>query len=1334
MATKRFSLAPPTKGNNIFKAIDIIGVPDLEWIRKFSDGNVGISESLFNDFMEKSLAGLEGETREIFENLSNKNNTTDSWGMPGVEKTIVKSVFETQKPYIDVVLSTLDTLTTVEDIIAVLLGGSNTRSLKPKTNKKSLYAKLNGIKNELSNINQYTSPSFNSLENISLSEKLTGISDLELSNAYSKKERSVIDGNVDGEWEVLSTVYSTGDFIPGIPYNYIYRNITDESELPPEEDYEVPEPEIEDKPPVMIFDIYVDKYGDGKNIEKVTNPNMLPNDWDISSKWFGQWSGWSKDRQVFINEFESHTDELISDELAKQGIEETDIINQVKGIYKNAMPNTSDLYDQLTIGNFKSVTKLELDNDTNRTYYKRKYKDNGVGFGDYVKDNIADEWDKEDTFGYKPRKINNMWINPEADYDLRLVRVFPENSRYRPNGTRNITNVNVTNNTDELSGSNPLVYNYGDDIEISDGLDQYVYDENHDITYINPIPKTAIPSGINNMESSEFSENNNYVITKEKRSYFNNENHNRTILDKIRKSNTRVTEKLVVGTYDPTFDLFRIVDDLEFESKNDVIIKRHIDNVLLLGNYDSVTHRNSYSFIIDYIYRSLRTSLDRNHFENRESFIRNLIVKSLKESVNNGLQSLKNNLNSNLNGFLVSVNSAERKVVEEIKKPEVLYGEYENKNIWKKKQYLSGATFNTTNITNNNGNITINIPSNSAEFKPGDFLDDVTFIYVGEGHYNDSSPSNNDTLKETKFIDKGIFYIVEGIYTERKDLVDNKLRESGVSTTPPYLGDERYYKFGKQSVRRIRSIIKAISKFAKFASTVLVKIIKSSINAFQILKNPFNFIFELIMENMSDNFAAFDPGILSKFQTLGTLSGDDLRTFIEEDPTLRNFIALDLEDNYRFIFDGAGIMSLFGFNFGVNIQKLLPQLILENNGLGALFCSEPPPDRGKDMTGKYEPNGNLVNTEANSSLLDTISNRKIDLGEGGYTYEVINIEYSTGDFVQGLNYTYYYITLDNESLINKANNLIRRADEVDNKAEQIRLKMEALKEVQKALVKDPSNSYLNSLQEDLIKENGVQTNILLQFFINIIVLPIKIVICIIEYIIDFFTSLKVTELPSKIPEFLSFQWILDFFKPTKILLLLGMEINPDYSLLWFADSLVKNSKFKSIDNISDIDFGIIANSLSSYKYDVSKILSAPFLGIMPMFDAQQLPHTIFGGNKHLLNMASIFKFLEMLINEILCFLFNIFNLDKLFPCPTINLSKYADPSLSKSDIEKMLMEDDDKIGKAVDLMNNSEDYLYDITLENGEKIEGLTKLEVESYVAENPELRYKYSFGISSSV
>jgi hypothetical protein len=1056
----RFSLAPPVKGNGDLKSIDIVGFPDIEVIKKFAEGNIGVASETFNNFFEKASAGLQGETSEIFSKLSNNNNL-GGWGLQGIERVVIKSIFETQKPYMEVALAVLDSLVVVEDIIAVLLAGDELQSLKPKTNDKSLYTKLNGLKGDIDNVKKEISPSYNSFSNISDEDKLNGISIDKLNSAYENKPVDISEssGNDNFDWATVSVFYSTGTFIPEVPYKYIYRDIVEKDVSPTIEPTEIPEILDEDNDPVIIFDIWVDRYGDGKNISRITDLSLLPKDWDLGDKWNGVWDNWSNDKNQFKIEYIQYITGLLKDEFQGKNIDE-DVKKEVQEIVLNSIPFDDpniDLYEEMKKSSFhqKIFKELKLSNDSKSA----RELSNTL---------------RKSNFGYKPKKINGKWVFPEADYNLQLVKVQP---------SKDVRSNNV------ISGNKPLVYNY--DGEVLEDI----------------------------LTKSDFNQTNYSYVE---------------------------------------------------EDKSNSFLKRR--------------------------YRKDKTG-------------------------------------------------------ESVSYPDSIYGRTPD-------------------------------------------------IY---------------------FRDKGVFYIIEGVYKNRKDVKENTNNLNQNSSTSGK--SEKWYRYGTPDYRKGLSIAAASAKFAKFGATVLPNLITTATTALETLNNPFNLIFEILMEKMSDGLDAFGSDFSNDFSKLQRLQSiKEKRDFINNSDLLKKFVSIDLEGKYKFIFDGAGVLPLFGNNFGIGIKNFLPNLILEKNGLQSLGCDEKPPDRGKDISGDYKKaNDPLQNQNGFGNNQDENKGRGTNNATSQNVrqlndsdYEIVNIEYSTGDFVNGVNYKYYYITLDNQALINKAEGNLEKAKKIKDPAENVRLKLLAMEDLQKAQAKDPSNIFINEKIQELQKEDGVQLNMMIQFLINLVVLPIKIVICIIDYILDFFKSIILIDLPLKIPEFLGFDWILEFFKPTKVLELMGIKFNPDFPPLWQAQSKIFPS---------------------TYKFDASQILDAPFLGKLPLYNTQQFPSVVIGGSKILLTMGGLFIFLEGLVNNILCFLFNIFNIDKIFICPSISLTKFVDQGLKKEDIDKLLEEADFNFLNNNDPNNrynnsqvNQEVFVYDVELNDGTIVKNLNYTELQAFVASNRNLKYKYNF------
>ena len=98
---------------------------------------------------------------------------------------------------------------------------------------------------------------------------------------------------------------------------------------------------------------------------------------------------------------------------------------------------------------------------------------------------------------------------------------------------------------------------------------------------------------------------------------------------------------------------------------------------------------------------------------------------------------------------------------------------------------------------------------------------------------------------------------------------------------------------------------------------------------------------------------------------------------------------------------------------------------------------------------------------------------------------------------------------------------------------------------------------------------------ILKLLLGIISTPIRIISCIIQWILDFFKSLmNPMELPAKIIEFLSFKWIMDFFSADFLMKTFGLALNPSITVDWATAVNIPNPNI-------DIKCGKLGDKLKS---------------------------------------------------------------------------------------------------------------------------------------------------------
>lgn len=429
-------------------SLDIVGIPDLEVFKKFINGDLGISDSIYDSFIQKSTAGIKGETLKTFIDLCDNKNDF-SGGIKGFEKTIIQSVFETQKPYIEIAKAVLDGLVIAEDIIAAALAGFADKSLKPISNPESLYSKLNKIEEDLNETNKLTQPSYNSFKNIPEEERKEGISIDKLNSIYQDKPTElkevnidITSGNINYDFITVSVYYSTGTFIEGIPYKYTYRYIVDDPNNnnssngdPNADPIKLPRDRVDDKKSIIIFDIWVDDNGDGQNLRKITNDQISELPWDIQDKWLGNWGSWSKDPLIFKEEYINYVNSSTNDELDLNNITDIEIRGQINNMVINSIPFDDT---ELNINFYNEFI--------NSSIYKKVVEYGGP---------LSENWITSDIFGIKPMKINGIWYDPETDYYTQIIKISP--SYDEPVGNNNITNNPLSNKYDSSDISDVLI-------------------------------------------------------------------------------------------------------------------------------------------------------------------------------------------------------------------------------------------------------------------------------------------------------------------------------------------------------------------------------------------------------------------------------------------------------------------------------------------------------------------------------------------------------------------------------------------------------------------------------------------------------------------------------------------------------------------------------------------------------------------------------------------------------------------------------------------------------------------------------------------------------------
>jgi hypothetical protein len=440
--------------NNISNDTDIpdtgslLFVPDINYLTKFSNGDLGISEKLNQKIFAKNISSLKTveqlniflkatgyklvkDPTSYFKNgkfnipLSDLSMSLEGslTGLKAIEKSIIQSIFESQKPYMEIVKIVVGSFVKIEDIIAraqvfstsfpkylsdnsgnplaPIIALTSCHSQKPSTNPKAAGYKKTNISGYMNQLGELSKPSAGSKEK----QKISGTN----SAITGTQSYPNLSGNYG--YQVIDTQYSTGTFDPNVNYTYEYIDIPYIPITKPslQEGDSYIEDELWEKPDNIIFGIY-------NWLGKSINP---PNFITQNKKYFGTFSNYTKNDSVILNTYGEYITDYTNAKMDSMNITDTDIRNKSLNLVKNIdfsengstqsnFSGLSPMIDRIISNNYlSSFSKSNQDNKF-KVLIDEKISYNGA---------------------YAPKKINykghDMWIDPEAEYDLKIIKVIP---------------------------------------------------------------------------------------------------------------------------------------------------------------------------------------------------------------------------------------------------------------------------------------------------------------------------------------------------------------------------------------------------------------------------------------------------------------------------------------------------------------------------------------------------------------------------------------------------------------------------------------------------------------------------------------------------------------------------------------------------------------------------------------------------------------------------------------------------------------------------------------------------------------------------------------------
>ena len=570
-------------------------------------------------------------------------------------------------------------------------------------------------------------------------------------------------------------------------------------------------------------------------------------------------------------------------------------------------------------------------------------------------------------------------------------------------------------------------------------------------------------------------------------------------------------------------------------------------------------------------------------------------------------------------------------------------------------------------------------------------------------------------------------------------------------------------------------IFKVVTKFIKLVIKIFAKLFPAIQQLITLITNPIKFITDIIIAKLGDDFGAEAPkfGFYSKefLAQLKELTDylDQIRQVKDQPKDVRDeafdrmeaFWKTSLLEKYvyipkgfpnvppSFVFDGAAVLKLFGsapilqglpsLTFGIesNLGSLLTptpkvpfKLIFEFSGFkqGGFSSLDKAKNDTADNYNQQILTSSIFNSKFDPAL--AVKNQIVTNVAGQTHVQEVSVVYSTGVFRPDYQYTYTLVTEEVLDLIAKATQLESAGDE-----ESLRLAQRLLEEASR---KDPDNEFIKQkIKANQKYQRSISSHPLFDFILNIVALPLKVVIGIIKFILNFFKSLtNPFKLPSAIVNFLSFKWILDFFSP----------ISPN-SMFAMAGLLIDLETLFTVW-LPSISLGI------KFEFDMNDIVKLPW-ATLPTYTLPQMKDLLFGMG---LSGPKKFKFpffglitmilclIESIINSVIDLIWSIFGLIDpesgrwiILEPPYLKLCRSANANnqftvkdmadiFSGNFVPPKPSEDGARSGTASNPATPSYNFIYDITTSDGRNLKELNQTQLDQWVEENKDLDFNFNF------
>lgn len=611
--------------------------------------------------------------------------------------------------------------------------------------------------------------------------------------------------------------------------------------------------------------------------------------------------------------------------------------------------------------------------------------------------------------------------------------------------------------------------------------------------------------------------------------------------------------------------------------------------------------------------------------------------------------------------------------------------------------------------------------------------------------------------------DTETYYLVEGIIPSINTGGNGSSNQSGGNNSGTSGGGGGYYKK--------KDFLGAIKVFISVLSDIFSKLIPAIKKLIALFKNPANLIVDIIKEKLGESMKIFSPEFLNDYKQMISLpkldpnTGENLRKDFVKNSSLNEYIYVSPTGDYKVLFDGSALkkLEILGltiiFGIEVNHKKPVPINLIfkidlksatENSLQSILDGSAKDQNIGGSQQGMGTPNSN-GNNPSSGSVGQMLNG------------ESVSIVYSTGKYIEGINYKYIYVTEYVSGLINEANQL-SQSDNIDDLNK-------AMRKYDEALQADPSNKFILDKLTELMKKIPNYMSSLMELLLALITAPLKLVTQVVEYIVDVFTNLSFGSFIPKIIEFLSFTWLITsgpkIFGPANLFKIFGLETIPLVLPAPFTDAgwtqaaalmtLYKSGIAPPTSNIkpqyspyptdrttSGIDFGkVLSFSFGSFAKKPSIEKSANPVGMSSMSKEHIL--TIFkkspnieydkfnlkAGVPPIMELMSQFICLiESFINAIIDLFWAILGLELVIPPEKVHLKlckKFSEPGLTPEEANSVL---NPPIGGVSTVPSaNLDDYsfIYTVTTKDG-VVKDLNDQQLQEWVSEHIDYQYEYQY------